>query len=228
MRWFVSITLWALPLRRSFFFFSFLVPLRVWAHTTWPYISHKSAINWACSPLPTAKCLVNAISVHSLPVSLLLILTPPFAYCPRWFPFWFSVSECGPSICRHSVTRANCAASSCRVPAAGSCWHVAQHCSCLPLRTPLSLCSITAPSWFPLGLLTVAFIFHLPTWRHFVVCSVFSCLPPGSGCGCAGQPSTHIPPSRLSSFLWWTVGFVVFPITLTAPALYLPPTLLVF
>lgn len=92
----------------------------------------------------------------------------------------------------------------------------------------LSLCSLTAPSWFPLGLLTVAFIFHLPTWRHFVVCSVFSCLPPGSGCGCAGQPSTHIPPSRLSSFLWWTVAFVVFPITLTAPALYLPPTLLVF
>lgn len=150
MRWFVSITLWALPLRRSVFFFFFLVPLRVWAHPTWPYISHKSAINWACSPLPTAKCLVNAISVHSLPLSL----TPPFAYCPRWFPFWFSVSECGPSICRHSVTRANCAASSCRVPAAGSCWHVAQHCSCLPLRTPLSLsllshCPLLISTWPP-------------------------------------------------------------------------------
>lgn len=86
MRWFVSITLCALPLRRSFCFFLcffsfFLVPLRVWAHTTWPYISHKSAINWAGSP--PAKCLVNAISVYPLSLflslSLSLSLTPPFA-----------------------------------------------------------------------------------------------------------------------------------------------------
>lgn len=82
MRWFVSITLCALPLRRSFCFFLcffsfFLVPLRVWAHTTWPYISHKSAINWAGSP-PPAKCLVNAISVYPLSLFTLSLSVSPF------------------------------------------------------------------------------------------------------------------------------------------------------
>lgn len=108
--------------------------------------------------------------------------------------FWSLLSLCrflcecaAPSICRHSVTRANCAAL-CRVPAAGSCWHVAQHCSCPTPRTlPVATHASPSPSWF--NVLTQSHSFSIcqhddillfaqclvasPSWQRMWVC-----LPP--------------------------------------------------